>query len=107
MKSEGEKMNKRRKEREEKERHDKPGRRKRRRRREWGSGPLIMILYRLLSHLYVFPINLVRNPLPVNVSIIDRTTSNMVFIVVFSLPLVYVSSDLATQLGLHCAELRR
>jgi hypothetical protein len=49
--------------------------------------PLIMILYRLLSHLYVFfPINLVRNPLPMNVGIIGRTTSNKVFIVVFFFP---------------------
>jgi hypothetical protein len=77
MKSEGEKMNKRRKEREEKESHGKPGRRNRekkkkeKKKKRMGSGPLIMILYRLLSHLYVFPINLVRNPLPVDVSIVD------------------------------------
>ncbi len=56
--------------------------------------PLFMLLYRLLSHLYVFhPIHLVRNPLPMDVGIVGRTTSNIVFIVVFSLPQAYVSSD--------------
>jgi hypothetical protein len=33
--------------------------------------PLFMLLYRLLSHLYVFlPIHLVRNPLPVDIGIV-------------------------------------
>jgi hypothetical protein len=59
-----------------------------------GSGPLFMILYWLLRHLYVFlPIYLVKNPLPMDVGIVGRTTSNIVFIVVFSLPQACISSD--------------
>ena len=42
-----------------------------------------------------------------DVSIVGWTTSNIVFIVVFSLPLICVSSDLATQSGPNRAELRR
>jgi hypothetical protein len=53
MKRKGEQMNKRKKEREGRGTHGTPGRRKKEE-REWGLRPLIMILYRLLSHLYVF-----------------------------------------------------
>ena len=74
-------MNKRRKERKGKGTADQRGRkRKKERERERESeeeeengalAPLIMILYRLLSHLYVFlPINLVRYPLPMDVGIV-------------------------------------
>ena len=93
-------MNKRERERKEKEdgkpesKRDEERKRKRRKRREWGSAPLFIILYRALSYLRVFlPIYLVRKPLPVNIGIISRTTSNIVFIVVFSLLQACVSSD--------------
>jgi hypothetical protein len=44
-------------------------------------------LYRTLSHPHVFPlIYLVRNPIPMDVGIIGRTTSNILWIVVFYLP---------------------
>jgi hypothetical protein len=70
-------------------------REKRRGRREWGLlAPYFMILYWLLRHLYVFaPHLLVRNPLPVDVGIVGRTTSNIVFVVVLSLSQTCVSSD--------------
>ena len=56
--------------------------------------PFFIVLYRLLSYLCVFlPIYLVRNPLPVDVGIVSLTTSNIVFIVVFSLPQGCVLSD--------------
>ena len=78
-----------------------PGRKKRekerRKKREEENGalaPLFMFLYRLLSHLCVFlPIYLVRNPLPVDVGTVGQTTSNIVYVVVFSLPQACVSSD--------------
>jgi hypothetical protein len=41
----------------------------------------------------ISPHLLVKNPLPVDVGIVGRTTSNIVFIVVFSLPQACVSSD--------------
>ena len=57
---------------------------KKRERERMGLKPL---LYRPLSHPHVFwSIYLVRNPLPVDVGIIGSTTSNIVSIVVFSLP---------------------
>jgi hypothetical protein len=65
-----------------------------RKKRMGAPAPLFMILYWLLRHLYVFlSIYLVKNPLPVDVGIVSRTTSNIVFIVVFSLPQACVSSD--------------
>ena len=90
-------MNKRKKERKgkgdgrpERKREKKRGRKKEKEEKKKRIGlqpPLFTILYRLLSHLCVFlPIHLVRNPLLVDVGIIGRTTSNFVFIVVFSLP---------------------
>jgi hypothetical protein len=78
---------------------DQGGKREKKREREEEEengvlAPLFMLLYRLLSHLYVFhPIHLVRNPIPMDVGIVGRTTSNIVFIVVFSLPQACVSSD--------------
>jgi hypothetical protein len=59
---------------------------KKRKRERMGLKPL---LYRPLSHLmYFWPIYLVRNPLPVDVGTIGRTTSNMcVDCCVFSLKL--------------------
>jgi hypothetical protein len=72
-------------------------RKKEREREEEENGapaPLFMILYRLLSYLCIFlPIHLERNPLPVDVGIVGRTTSNIVFIVVFSLFQACVSLD--------------
>jgi hypothetical protein len=109
MKRKGEQINKRKKRKEGGEGgHDRGGRRKREkeRRREWGLRPPDYdFVLAIKPFVLTFPINLVRNPFPVDVGIVGRTTSNMVFIVVFSLPLIYVSSDLAIQLGLHCAEL--
>jgi hypothetical protein len=78
-----------------------PGRKKRekerRRKREEENGalaPLFIFLYRLSSHLCVFlPIYLVRNPLPVDVGTAGQITSNIVFVVVFSIPQACVSSD--------------
>ena len=90
--------------------HDRGGRRKREkeRRREWGLRPPDYdFVLAIEPFVLTFLINLIRNPFPMDVDIVGQITSNMVFIVVFSLPLICVSSDLAAQLGLHHAELRR
>jgi hypothetical protein len=56
MKRKGEQMNKRKKEREGRGTHARLGRRKKEKREENGGSdpPLIMILHKLLSHMYVF-----------------------------------------------------
>ena len=81
----------------ERKREKKRGRKKEKEKKKKRMGlrpPLFLILYRLLSHLCVFhSIYLVRNLLPVDVGIVVRITSNIVFIVVFSLPQACVSSD--------------
>ena len=114
MKKEREKKNKKRKK-EKKEREDgrpeRPERRenrKKERKINWVIQPPIMVLYRPLSRLYVFiPTYLVKKTLLVDVSVVGQTTSNMVSIIVWFLPLVYVSSEPSTKSGPHCAELRR
>ena len=107
MKRKGEQMNKRKKEREGRGRA-RQRREKKERGREWGPRPPdFEFVLAIEPFVPTFSINLVRNPLPVDVDIVGWTTSNIVFIVVFSLPLICVSSDLAAQLGLHHAELRR
>jgi hypothetical protein len=64
-----------------------PEGRKERKRENGALAPLFILLYRPWSLLCVYlPIYLVRNPLPVDVSIVGRTTSNIVLMVVFSLP---------------------
>jgi hypothetical protein len=64
-------------------------------RREWGLRPPFVhhFVLAITPFMCISPHLLVKNPLPVDVGIVGRTTSNIVFIVVFSLPQACVSSD--------------
>ena len=58
------------------------------------SGPLVHdFVLAITPFMCISPHLLVKNPLPVDVGIVGRTTSNIVFIVVFSLLQACVSSD--------------
>jgi hypothetical protein len=65
----------------------KPEGRKERKRENGALAPCFILLYWPWSLLCVYlPIYLVRNLLPVDVGIVGRITSNIVLMVVFSLP---------------------
>ena len=55
--------------------------------REWGSGPFVHTFIQAMQpFVCISPYLFSEKPTPVDVSIVGRTTSNIVLMVVFSLP---------------------